>query len=171
METHVSTSQMFWPYLWNPIFMKNTHAIETNGSGRLVLLFLSSVPHMEGRPVEVNVLQRKCQRNGTAGRSLDLICDAVSFCGHMIIGLTKNGILAPPEADLPSPEPDEKPRFSPWAVWSTKPRTPGTCEPAILPHPEPVYHLPLCAACTQNAHDLIPSQKSLRTTIISATVA
>lgn len=137
METHVSTSQIFWPYLWNPIFMKNMHAIETNGSGCLVLLFLSSVPQMEGQPVEVNVLQRKCHRG--------LVFKPRQRCRFLLWAHDNQphkerhesqSILAPPDADLPSPEPEENPSFSPWVImWSTKPGTRGGQRDVWTGHP------------------------------------
>lgn len=154
--------------------MKNTHAIETNGSGRLVLLFLSSVPHMEGRPVEVKVLQRKCQRHGTAGRSLDLICDAVSFCGHMIIDLTKNGILAPPDADLPSPESRMKTPGSPPEPPGAQSREHQEHQGRVNRPSFPIQNLFIISHCVlpvPRMHMISFPQKCLRMTIISATVA
>ncbi len=91
------------------------------------------------------------------------------WCRFLLRAHDNRPFLAPPDADLPSPEsrmktpgsPPEPPGAQSQDARNARDaRTPGTCEPAILPHPEPVYHLPLCAACTQHAHDLIPSEVS-----------
>lgn len=73
METHDSTlvvEQIFWPYLRNPIFMKNTHGIETN--------VISKLGPTDCKVTEVPVKWQVFLPH--------LWC--VSFCGHMIIGLT-----------------------------------------------------------------------------------
>lgn len=71
------TEQTFRPYLTNQIFMKNTHAIETDGSGRAFSVISEFGP--TGRWLVGGSGMLEEWHHGRV----------FSFCGHMIIKLTK----------------------------------------------------------------------------------